>query len=418
MIVKTGKLPLPLMALVAILSLSLVVNLPGLAITPMLGTLAQVFPDTTQLDKQLLTMLPNLLIIPCLLLSGRLSLSHHKIAVVVTALCIYAVCGVLYLVADSMAQLIVISCLLGVGAGLLIPFSTGLLADTFAGSYRMRQMGLQSAISNMTLVCATYVVGWLSHGDWHLPFVVYLIPVIPLVLARWLRKIPAEDLYDSCDSSQPTADPACKPEAVAASGKSRNGYIVGRLVAIIGVYFFVTYATIVVSYYCPFLVEKEHWSSSLTGTITAVYFLFIFLPGFLLPQIIKVLQGRTLVVSAVAIVAGLALFAFVRTEWAMIAGAALMGAGYGTFQPVLYNKATFTVTNPSKSTMALALVLIANYGAIAVTPVIIDGFRSLLHAQNVTAFAFILNFVISVAFLIVAIVFRRSFAFRTGSDVD
>ncbi len=87
MIVKTGKLPLPLMALVAILSLSLVVNLPGLAITPMLGTLAQVFPDTTQLDKQLLTMLPNLLIIPCLLLSGRLSLSHHKIAVVVTALC-------------------------------------------------------------------------------------------------------------------------------------------------------------------------------------------------------------------------------------------------------------------------------------------------------------------------------------------
>ncbi len=102
----------------------------------------------------------------------------------------------------------------------------------------------------------------------------------------------------------------------------------------------------------------------------------------------------------------------------MIAGAALMGAGYGTFQPVLYNKATFTVTNPSKSTMALALVLIANYGAIAVTPVIIDGFRSLLHAQNVTAFAFILNFVISVAFLIVAIVFRRSFAFRTGSDVD
>ncbi len=115
MIVKTGKLPLPLMALVAILSLSLVVNLPGLAITPMLGTLAQVFPDTTQLDKQLLTMLPNLLIIPCLLLSGRLSLSHYKIAVVVTALCIYAVCGVLYLVADSMAQLIVISCLLGVG---------------------------------------------------------------------------------------------------------------------------------------------------------------------------------------------------------------------------------------------------------------------------------------------------------------
>lgn len=42
----TGKSPLPLATLVAILSLSLVVNLPGVAISPMLGTLSTVFPPT------------------------------------------------------------------------------------------------------------------------------------------------------------------------------------------------------------------------------------------------------------------------------------------------------------------------------------------------------------------------------------
>lgn len=413
MTVTTGKLPLKLMALVAILSLSLVVNLPGLAITPMLGTLSKVFPNTTQLEKQLLTMLPNLLIIPCLLLSGRLSLSRHKIAIVVISLIIYSACGILYLFSTSMVELIVISCLLGVGAGLLIPFSTGLLADTFAGPYRMKQMGLQSAISNMTLVCATYAVGLLSHGNWHLPFVVYLIPLIPLAISPFLRKIPAEDLYGSTSHPDQAAEPseACQSAEATPQTPTKSGFIYSRLFAAIGVYFFVTFSSIVISYYCPFLVEKEHWSASLTGTITAIYFFFIFAPGFALSPILKALKQNTLIVSTLAILAGLALFSFVRTEWAMMVGAALMGAGYGTFQPIIYNKATFTVTDPRKSTMALALVLIANYGAIAIAPVIIDAIRSLLHAGGVTGFAFSLNFVLTAIFTVVVFIYRKSFIF-------
>ncbi|MDE7461403.1 MAG: MFS transporter [Paramuribaculum sp.] len=414
MTVTTGKLPLKLSALVAILSLSLVVNLPGLAITPMLGTLSKVFPHTTQLEKQLLTMLPNLLIIPCLLLSGRLSLSRHKISIVVVSLIIYALCGILYLFSTSMVELIVISCLLGVGAGLLIPFSTGLLADTFAGPYRMKQMGLQSAISNMTLVCATYAVGLLSHGNWHLPFVVYLIPLIPLAISPFLRKIPVEDLYGPTSShstgSSATAN-SCQAAPHSTGVSEKGGFIYSRLFAAIGVYFFVTFSSIVISYYCPFLVEKEHWSSSLTGTITAIYFFFIFIPGFCLSPILKTLKQSTLIVSTLSLLAGLALFAFVRTEWAMMVGAAFIGAGYGIYQPVLYNKATFTVTDPRKSTMALALVLIANYGAIAIAPVIIDGIRSLLHAGGVTGFAFILNFVLTALFAVIVLIFRKSFIF-------
>lgn len=187
--IKTGTGTIPLASAVAILSLSLVVNLPGLAVSPMLGTLEQVFPRTTQLEEQLLTLLPNLLIIPCVLLGGRLSVSGHKRAIITMALVLYAASGVAYLFAGSMSALIVISCCLGMGAGLLIPFSTGLIADVYTGSYRMKQMGLQSGISNMTLVFATLVVGWLSSGDWHRPFLVYLIPLVPLALMPFLKGI-------------------------------------------------------------------------------------------------------------------------------------------------------------------------------------------------------------------------------------
>ena len=37
--IRTGKTPMTLMTYCAIMSISLIVNLPGLAVTPMLGTL-------------------------------------------------------------------------------------------------------------------------------------------------------------------------------------------------------------------------------------------------------------------------------------------------------------------------------------------------------------------------------------------
>ena len=157
--IQTGKTPISVMTFCAILSISLIVNLPGLAVTPMLGSLSKIFPDTTQLEKQLLTLLPNLAIIPFVFLSGKLSLSRHKTGVIVTALLIFTACSIAYLFADSMVWLIVVSCILGCGAGLIIPFSKGLISDTFAGKYRMDKMGLVSGISNSSLVIATFAVG-------------------------------------------------------------------------------------------------------------------------------------------------------------------------------------------------------------------------------------------------------------------
>lgn len=393
----TGKAPLSPTTLVAILSLSLVVNLPGVAISPMLGTLSTVFPHTTTLEKQLLTMLPNLLIIPCLPLAGWLAQRRHKIAYVVASLALFLACGVAYLFALSMVELIVISCVLGMSAGILIPFSTGLLADTFSGQYRMQQMGIQSGISNLSVVVATFAVGFLSHGNWHLPFIVYLVPLIPLALSPMLRGIPAADYAKAPQSTQQTA--------------KRGSIIVPRMLGLSAAYFFTTYATIIITYFCPFLVEKEHWSPEITGTVTAVYFLFIFMPGFILPKILNTLRGMTTVVTAVMICVGLAFFSFVHTEWSMIVGAALMGAGYGIYQPMVYNKAPEAVTDPSKNTLSLSLVLVANYAAIALAPLIVDSFRSLLGAGKVTGFAFILNFAMACIYLVITITRRKHFTF-------
>ncbi|MDO4320186.1 MAG: MFS transporter [Bacteroidales bacterium] len=416
------------MTFCAIMSLSLIVNLPGLAITPMLGTLHKIFPDTTQLEDQLLTVLPNLLIIPFVLLSGKLSLARHRIRIVVVSLIIFCASAVAYMFARTMGQLIIISCLLGCGTGLLIPFSTGLIADTFCGSYRLRVMGLQSGLSNTIVMLATFAVSWLCMGhNWHMPFAVYLIGVVPMVLSFWLKGISDNereltDMPDAtCDDKTPCGghdDGSITKKEFSAPQKAfvKDGFYVGRILSLVGVYFFITFATICISYYCPYLIEKKGWSDALTGTITALYFLFIFLPGYILPWFVRHLGNNCFVFSALCMTIGIGLFAFYPDSWTLCIGASLAGLGYGICQPILYDKASVTVKSENKATLALSLVLSANYLAIVLSPFIIDLFRNIFKAENVTGFAFILCFVLLICFTILTFVRRGCFAFSTADE--
>ena len=412
--IKTGKAPMTLMTYCAIMSISLIVNLPGLAVTPMLGTLSTIFPHTTQIEKQLLTALPNLLIIPFVLMSGKLSLTRHKLAIIVGGLVLFTACAVAYMFAPSMAALIVISCLLGCAAGLLIPFSTGLIADTFTGTYRMNQMGIQSGISNSALVVATFVVGWLSHGNWHLPFAVYLVCLIPLVLSFGLRKV-TESSGDSTTASSSKTVASTATQSISTE-KTVGGFYMGRIWALIGVYFFITFASISISYYCPFLIEKKDWSASLSGTITAIYFLFILLPGYFLPFFMKVLKGNTFFWAAVMMLVGQGLFVFCADSVTMCIGAAFVGLGYGISQPIIYDKAAQCVNNEKKATMALSFVLTANYLAIVVSPFLIGLLRDIFHVAAGGTFAFLISFILLLAYAIITFVMRKKFAFAVTSQ--
>lgn len=417
--IPTGKGSITLPALLAIWSVSLVVNLPGLAVSPMLGNLDKIFPTASDLEIQLLTVLPNLLIIPFVLFSGKLSESRDKVRIVVVGLAIYLAAGILYFFADSMTALILVSCLLGCGCGLVIPLAAGLIADIFVGKYRMQQLGIKSGISNVALVLATFVVGWLNHGNWHLPFLVYLIPAIPLALMVFVRNV-----NPTASAKMNTAPPgAASPAAESVSGvavpqpgeKVRSGFIIGRIAGLTGLYAFTTYAVSIISYYLPFLIQEDRLSSDITGTITALFYLAVFLPGFILPYVIRLFGQRTSLMAAVSIAGGLLLMALAREHFLLYIAALLMGFGYGVFQPVIYDKATYTVTDGRKSTLALAIVLSVNYIAVAVTPFIVDLFRDVFGTTS-NHFPFILNFIFTLLFAVVVVLKRKSFTFRMSDE--
>ena len=176
--IQTGRGTIPLITLIGIWSISALNALPGLAVTPILGKLSVIFPHSTELDVQMLSSLPSLLIIPFIILAGKLTEKVNFIRLLQVGLAIFALSGILYLFAGKMWQLIAISAMLGVGSGMIIPLSTGLISKYFVGPYRVKQFGFSSAITNITLVVATAVTGYLAEVNWHLPFVVYLFPFL------------------------------------------------------------------------------------------------------------------------------------------------------------------------------------------------------------------------------------------------
>lgn len=423
--VKTGKGTIGMMVVLAIWSLSLAVDLPGLAVTPIEGQLRSIFHDATDFKIQLLTVLPNLIIIPFVLLAGKLSETKHKIAVIVAGTVLYIAAGALSIFSSSLNMLILLSCLLGAGCGLILPFSTGLIADVFTGKYRMKQMGIISAIGNVALVVATFVVGFLAAKSWHLPFLVYLLPLVSLILIPFLSKIPKSDYASApADSSASNADNQKEVSAAATSStalptidadgfstagqKVKGGFYVGRTIWLLLAYFFFVFATCIPSYYLP----NMSWiNAESASTMTSVFYFAMFVIGLALTPTMKLFRKTTFVVATAMLVGSFALFIFTHNFVIYIIACALAGLGNGIAQPIFYTKATEVVTSDSKSTLSLAYLQVANYVAISLVPVIISAARAIFHQPTSTLFPFVIVGIATAIVFVFVIIRSRHFVF-------
>ncbi len=385
--INTGQGTIPLITLIGIWSISALTSLPGLAVSPILGELSTIFPHATELDIQMLTSLPSLLIIPFVLLAGKLAEKRDFIRLLRVGLWLFAASGVLYLFSSKMWQLMAVSALLGIGAGLIIPLSTGLISRYFTGEYRVKQFGYSSAITNMTLVVATAVTGYLAEVHWRLPFVVYLLPLISLVLSAYLKKNTVSVTVKQASAVIPSMQ-----STPVISGK--YGIHIRHLIQLMLFYGVVTYVALAVTFNLPFLMEAHHFSSGNSGLMISLFFLAIMAPGFMLDNIVKLLGNKTKLYSLLAVAVGLLLIWISPTEWLIVPGCILVGLGYGIIQPLIYDKTVDTAI-PQKTTLALAFVMVMNYLAILLSPFITDFFQWIFHTGS-QEFPFIFNLCITI----------------------
>ena len=382
MTIDTGKGKIPLIALVAIWSVSAIVSLPGLAISPILDDMQSIFPHASELEVQMLESLPSLLIIPFMLLAGRWAVRGNKMTLLVVGTAIFLLSGVWCTTSQTLVELIIASTLVGVGAGMIIPLSTGLIVDYFTGDKRVKQLGISSAVNNLTLVVATSAVGYLADVEWHFAFVVYLLPAVTLLLIPALSRTKPQ------------------PEPKSGAQNRQTKLNVKIIVGLVLFYFAITYTSLIVTYNTSYVASLAGMRSSEAGVIISLFFLAIMAPGFMLNRIIAIFGRAVNLWSLMAMCIGLLLMSMPHpSAIALTLGAILTGLGYGVMQPIIYDKAA-TNAPPHLSTLALAIVMTTNYLAILVAPFMIDGIDRLFHATSHT-FAYLFN---SIVILILAIV--------------
>lgn len=391
MYIKTGKGTIGIVSLLGIWSVSALTSLPGLAVSPILDDLSKIFGNVSEVEVDMLTSLPSLLIIPFILLSGRLTARFGYMKLLAVGLLLFLLSGVLYFFCDTMGELIAVSALLGVGAGTIIPLSTALVSRFFSGEERTRQFGYSSAITNVTLVLATALTGYLADVEWHLPFAVYLLPVVSMVLlpALWrAEKALPDDAVESKNSNAAADYIAYRP-----------------LLFYMFYYLLITYLTVIVSFNLPFLLASHGYGSGVAGDAISLFFLAIMLPGFFLRRLLRFFGKGVLRYMLLLIGVGLMLVTLSSALAVIVSGVVVAGLAYGVAQPYLYDLCA-KVASPQRVSFALALLMTMNYVAILAAPFVVDAAQHILGAKSPN-FAFAMNVAISIAAYMIIYIWQK-----------
>lgn len=175
--------------MVSILSISLLTVMAGAAVAPALGIIREYFSDEPLTVVQLIISMPALFIAITNLFFGRLCRIFTAKKLTLIGLIMYVVFGCVAGLFSNIYLVLVCRALLGIGVGILMPLSTGLISYYFTKDKQDMLMGYSSAMNMMGGVIATLIAGLLAIVSWRLSFLVYLMGVLCIVLVMLFQQV-------------------------------------------------------------------------------------------------------------------------------------------------------------------------------------------------------------------------------------
>lgn len=189
---------------VSILSLSLLTVMAGAAVAPALGSIKQYFINENPLFVQMIISMPSLFIILTNLIFPKLCARFGSKTLVLTGLMLYTAGGCIAGLFNNIFLLLLTRALVGVGVGIIMPLSTGLLSFYFAPEAQDKLMGYSSAMNQLGGAVATLFSGLLASISWRFSFFVYALGLISIVLCIFFLpndKIAGSTHENSCEES-------------------------------------------------------------------------------------------------------------------------------------------------------------------------------------------------------------------------
>ena len=362
-----GTSKLPYWALFNLYVIYIITSIPGLAISPIMGDLTRIFPGTSQLDTQFLTLGPNIAAIPFVFLGGWIGTKLNNMKLLNWTCIFYGIGGALFFVAPNMITLIILSFAIGIAAGIISPLASAFVSDLFNGKERTAQYGYTSAVLNLVLMISTIATGYLAKIDWRLPFIIYLLPFVPLFFAAKFKSYIKEPADIRSNDASKIGVPKVKY-------KFSQNVNMPMLIRYCAYYFFITLVIAAISLYVPF----RFTNSATAGDLTSILFLGIMLSGFTLNWALKFLKKNVALLVMLAILIGFVLMCI--SSEAVIVGIGILIASYfyGIAQPYYYDRLSIVSTRVAL-TLTMAWFAVMDSIGNVIAPFVLDGIADLFH---------------------------------------
>lgn len=367
----------------AILSISLLLIMTGAAMSPSLGNISDAFNDSSKLLIKMILTIPSLMIIPSSIISGKLVEKIKKRTILIVGISIYIVGGLGGGFAKSIYSLLMFRALLGVGAGLILPLSTGLIVDFFEGEQRNKMMGYATAINNLGGVIAIVLAGLLGSINWRFAFGVYAIALVSLFLV--IAYLPEQEKYKTSDHFEK-------------SSITKNIYILMLLIAIVNVVFYAVPTNIAI-----ILKTFKIGNALMSGFIISTLNLVAFIVGMFFNDFSNVFKKYTLTFSLFSMFLGFLILSNSSTVFQIVCSLVFVGIGIGIAFPLIFIS-TGKCVSRKDSTFAMALVTSSMYFGQFLSPLLINVTASYLKNDSIT-FPFVFSAIL-IAITLVIIVFK------------
>lgn len=369
---------------VTILSLSLITVMSGAAVAPALGAIAEHFNNVNPLFIKLIITLPSLFIIVISLFFNIISKKIKTKTITIIGLSLYIIGGCGAGIADNIFVLLIARAILGIGVGLIMPLSVGLISFLFNKTEQSELLGYSSAMNNLGGIIASSLSGVLVSLNWRLSFLIYLLGLLVMILV--VRFLPNTDMNHS------------------------NNVIDKRSIKKILPYAFAMFLAMVIFYTLPsnfsMIVTREKLvPTSYIGLMMSLQSITAFLTGMSLNLILKKLGKYSKYIAVVMVTAGFIFLSLTIHLYTVLIGLIMLGIGMGMIVPLLNSQISVNIER-EKVTNAMAFVSAMLYLGQFLSPIIFDFLSDLFHIQSLQApffLAGIVSFLLLILFICIPI---------------
>lgn len=369
---------------ISILSISLLIIMSSSLVSPALTDIGDYFSNASELMVKMVVALPAIFIIPVTLITGRAIFKVKKKHLLYIGLSLYIIGGLGGALQNSITTLLLFRALLGIGVGILIPLTRGLIADFYTGSERAKMMGYSSAINNLGGIIATICAGLLTVYGWRYPFLIYLLALIVLIII--ILYLPEQELPP----------------------KETHKVHINKSVWKLGF----THYFMILTYYAVltnlgyFIVANHYGGGLSTGILISVAGTCSFVLGFIFNGIRDILKGKTIIFGMMLLTFGMIGIGFSNSLLEVIISLMFVGFGMGIIPPMIYLQ-TSIVSSKNDVVLSLAIVSIFSFLGQFSSPIVNSVIQKLFN-YNATESPFIISAIIGCITIVVLLIRSRA----------